>query len=192
LSLGDRRRGAGGCEEAAEAATVEVVSVDRRIQWIVFASVAGVVLAADQTTKAIVRTALGLGEARPGVGPFSIHHVRNSGILGGHLEGSALPMAAVTAVALAALAVYVVRRRHQGLLSVVGFGLLLGGGLGNLVDRLRLGYVTDFIDRGGDGAFNVADVCVTLGLITVLAAFLLRGREAGPALDARPDAATRD
>jgi signal peptidase II len=192
LSLGDRRRGAGGCGEAAEAATVGVVSVDHRIQWIVFASVAGLVLAADQTTKAIVRATLGLGEARPGVGPFSIHHVRNSGILGGHLEGSALPMAAVTAVALAALVVYLVRRRHESIVSIVGFALLLGGGLGNLVDRLRLGYVTDFIDRGGDGAFNVADVCVTLGLITVLAAFLLRGREAGPTLDARPDAATRD
>lgn len=168
------------------------MSVDRRIQWIVFASVAGFVLAADQTTKWMVRATLGPGEARPGVGPFSIHHVRNSGILGGHFEGTALPMAAVTAVALAALVVYVVRRRRQSLLSVVGFGLLLGGGLGNLVDRLRLGYVTDFIDRGGDGAFNVADVCVTLGLITILATLLLQGREAGRTLDARPDAATRD
>jgi signal peptidase II len=158
-----------------------------RTHWIAFAVVAAVALAADQATKAVVRATLDLGQAVPAVGPFSIHHVRNSGILGGHLQGSAVPIAVASALGLAGLVVYVLRRRNPGSLSVIGFGLLLGGGLGNLVDRLRLGYVTDFVDRGSDGAFNVADVAVTLGLVTVLVAHLWRKRGAATRLEPRAD-----
>jgi signal peptidase II len=86
----------------------------------------------------------------------------------------------------------VLRRRTAGIVAIVGFGLLLGGGLGNLVDRARLGYVTDFIDRGQDGAFNVADVFVLLGLVTLLVAHVFRRREAARPLDARPDAPGSD
>jgi signal peptidase II len=159
----------------------------RRRHWIAFAAFAAAVLAADQVTKAIVRATLDLGEAVPAVGPFSIHHVRNSGILGGHLQGTAVPIAVASAAALAALVVYVLRRRNPGILSVVGFGLLLGGGLGNLVDRLRLGYVTDFVDRGQGGAFNLADLAVTLGLVVLLVAHVLRRRTAETRLDPRPE-----
>jgi signal peptidase II len=158
-----------------------------RRHWIAFAAVAAAALAADQATKAIVRATLDLGEAVPAVGPFSIHHVRNSGILGGHLQGSAVPIAVASALALAGLVVYVLRRRNPGALSVIGFGLLLGGGLGNLVDRLRLGYVTDFVDRGQGGAFNAADLAVTLGLVVLLVAHVLRRRTAETRLDPRPE-----
>jgi signal peptidase II len=158
-----------------------------RTHWIAFAVVAAVALASDQATKAVVRATLDLGEAVPAVGPFSIHHVRNSGILGGHLQGSAVPIAVASALALAGLVVYVLRRRNPGSLSVIGFGLLLGGGLGNLVDRLRLGYVTDFVDRGHGGAFNLADLAVTLGLVTLLVAQLWRKRSAATRLEPRAD-----
>jgi signal peptidase II len=159
----------------------------RRTHWVAFAAVAAVALAVDQATKAIVRATLDLGEAVPAVGPFSIHHVRNSGILGGHLQGTAVPIAFASALGLAALVVYVLRRRNPGPLSVIGFGLLLGGGLGNLVDRLRLGYVTDFVDRGAGGAFNLADLAVTLGLVALLVGHLWRARSAETRLEPRPD-----
>ena len=159
----------------------------RRTHWVAFAAVAAAALAADQATKAIVRATLDLGEAVPAVGPFSIHHVRNSGILGGHLQGTAVPIAFASALGLAVLVVYVLRRRNPGPLSVIGFGLLLGGGLGNLVDRLRLGYVTDFVDRGAGGAFNVADLAVTLGLVALLVGHLWRARSAETRLEPRPD-----
>ena len=61
---------------------------------------------------------------------------------------------------------------------MIGFGLVLGGGIGNLADRLRLGYVTDFIDRSSRGAFNVADVAILLGY-AVLAATALVGLRRG-------------
>jgi signal peptidase II len=153
------------------------VTASRHLPWLLLGVAAGVALVADQATKAAVRANLAYGESVDAVGPFTIHHVRNSGILGGHLQGSALPIAIVTAVALTALAVYALRRNPGRPLAAVAFGLLLGGGLGNLVDRLRLGYVTDFIDRGSGGAFNLADTAIMLGLATLLVAKLTEKRE---------------
>ena len=159
--------------------------------WIAFALAVSVAVAADQATKAAVRAALPLGAEEPGLGPFSLHHVRNSGILGGHLQGSALPIGIVTTVALLGLVVFVARRGRRRLLDMAAFGLVLGGGVGNLADRLRLGYVTDFLDRGGSGAFNVADVAILAGLVLLGAATLLRPslrRSLGP----RPSPAEGD
>jgi signal peptidase II len=150
----------------------------------IFAGVAGLVVGADQVTKAFVRSELAFGEERSGAGPFSLHHVRNSGVLGGHLDGIALPLGIATALMLAALVVFVVLRRPR-LPEIVAFALILGGGLGNLVDRLRLGYVTDFIDRGNDRAFNLADVGITLGLLVLGASYLPR-RRSSPQFEARP------
>ena len=159
----------------------------RRTHWVAFAAVAAAALAADQATKAIVRATLDLGEAVPAVGPFSIHHVRNSGILGGHLQGTAVPIAFASALGLAALVVYVLRRRNPGPLSVIGFGLLLGGGLGNLVDRVfrspgpLQGHVVDVVSLfAPDGSvwpvFNLADSCIVSGGV-LLVLLALRGRE---------------
>lgn len=153
-----------------------VMAAPRRLPWIILGVAAGVALVADQATKAAVRANLVLGESVDAAGPFTIHHVRNSGILGGHLKGSALPIAIVTAFALAGLAVYALRREPGRPLTAAGFGLVLGGGIGNLVDRLRLGYVTDFVDRGTGGAFNLADVAILLGLVALLLASLTEKR----------------
>jgi signal peptidase II len=163
-----------------------------RLPWIVLGVAAGVALAADQATKAAVRANLVYGESVDAVGPFTISHVRNSGILGGHLQGSALPIAIVTAIALTALAVYALRREPGRPLSAVAFGLVLGGGLGNLVDRLRLGYVTDFLDRGSGGAFNLADVAITLGLVILIVANLTGKRVRDRGRDPLPESARGD
>lgn len=143
------------------------------MQWLALGAIAAAALAADQVTKAIVRATLDFGEAAPGVGPFTIHHVRNSGILGGHLQGTAAIMAIVSVVVIAGLAVYFARNAGARPIFVPAFGLLIGGTLGNFVDRARLGYVTDFIDRDNGGAFNLADVSIFLGLAIVAAAIVL-------------------
>jgi signal peptidase II len=165
------------------------VTGSRRVPWILLGAAATVALVADQATKAAVRANLAYGESVDAVGPFTIHHVRNSGILGGHLQGSALPIAIVTALALAALAVYALRRNPGRPLTAVAFGLVLGGGLGNLADRLRLGYVTDFIDRGSGGAFNLADTAIMLGLLVLLAAQLSAKRGQDRSSDPLPGSA---
>jgi signal peptidase II len=157
-----------------------------------FLGVAAVVVAADQAAKAAVRASLEVGERVDGVGPFSIHHVRNSGILGGHLQGSALPLAAVTTIALAGAILFVVSRLRPCPALQVAFGLLVGGGAGNLVDRLRLGYVTDFVERRDGGAFNLADVVIAAGLVVAGVVALRRARAARTKAPPRSEAAQGD
>lgn len=146
----------------------------RRRRLLVLGAVAILVLAADQLTKVAVRSAVELGSATHLVGPFWIHHVRNSGIVGGHFQGVGLAVGVVTIAVVAAMIVYVARSRALSAWAAVAFGLLVGGSLGNLLDRLRLGYVTDFVDRGNGKAFNLADVAILLGIALVLGYSLLR------------------
>jgi signal peptidase II len=139
-----------------------------RRSWLVLVAGALVVFSADQATKAVVRSTLAVGDRVETVGPFSINHVRNSGIVGGYLEGSAVPLVVVGALCVAGLLLYFARRRAGQAAVAAGIGLLVGGTLGNLVDRARLGYVTDFIRRADGGAFNVADLGIFLGVALLL------------------------
>jgi signal peptidase II len=135
--------------------------------WAAFGLVVLVVALVDQTTKAIVRATVDPGQQVELFGALSVHHVHNPGIVGGRLEGSALPLAIVAIAAVAWMHAYLARRKGPRPWLLVGFGLLLGGGIGNLVDRLRLGWVTDFI-RQDDRAYNLADVAIFLGGAIVL------------------------
>lgn len=148
----------------------------RTAQWIALSLVAAVALAADQATKALVRSTLELGATAGAIGPFSLYHVRNSGILGGRLEGTAVVLGIVTMFVVAGILVYFARHRSMRPALVVALGLVVGGSTGNLVDRLRLGYVTDFLTRDGDQAFNVADVTILLGTVIIAALYLFAKR----------------
>jgi signal peptidase II len=152
----------------------------RPAHWVALAAVAVAALAADQGTKALVRSTLGLGDTADGVGPFSLLHTRNSGILGGRLEGTALVMGIVTLFVIAGILLFFARTRRPRPATLAALGLLVGGSVGNLVDRLRLGYVTDFITRDGEKAFNVADVSIFLGIAIVGAAYLFGKRPPEP------------
>jgi signal peptidase II len=152
----------------------------RPAHWLALALVAGAALAADQATKALVRSTLALGQSEDVLGPFGLLHVRNSGVLGGRLAGTALVMGIVTAFVVAGILVFFARSRSVRPAMLVALGLLVGGSLGNLVDRLRLGYVTDFITRDGEKAFNVADVSIFVGIAIVAALFVFGRRSPEP------------
>ncbi|MER3412276.1 MAG: signal peptidase II, partial [Thermoleophilia bacterium] len=79
-------------------------------------------------------------------GPFSIHHVQNSGIAFGLLAGATPVVIGLTAIALAWMLIFFARAGARHPVLPVALGLLAGGSLSNLVDRLRLGHVTDFLD----------------------------------------------
>ena len=152
-------------------------------RWVALAAVATAVLAVDQYTKEAVRASFEPGEGVHAFGAYWIQHFRNTGVAGGGLEGNALPLAVLSLIAVVLLYEFLAQRTHAGLTLAVGFGLLVGGGLGNLVDRWRLGWVTDFI-RNGERAFNLADVAIFVGgtivliaLATSLVRMRLRGRE---------------
>jgi signal peptidase II len=140
-------------------------------RWALLFSIGFAVIAADQLTKALVRAELDPGQGVAFAGPFAIQHLQNPGIAGGGLQGSAVPLALLATSVVLAILAFLARAGVARPLVLVGFGLLMGGGFGNLLDRMRLGHVTDFILRD-DRAFNVADVAIFLGGTVVLAALV--------------------
>ena len=131
------------------------------------ALVAAAVVAADQLTKALVRSQIAPGEeikVLPGV-----HLVRasNPGIAFSQLGGGGALVVVIGLVALGALLAFFFTHLHRRLVWLPT-GLLIGGAAGNLIDRIRLGAVTDFVKLPHWPAFNVADIAVTFGVIALL------------------------
>ncbi len=128
------------------------------------------VLVADQISKLWVREGLLLGESIPQGGVLRITHMANPGII----FGFPAPSAVSVLLSVAAIVVFIFMYRayvsSDSRLLNVGVGLFIGGSLGNLVDRIAFGSVTDFIDVGMQDAlvrttFNLADVCIIAGII---------------------------
>lgn len=145
-----------------------------------------VLTAADQGTKSWIVGHLGLSEARAVADNFlHIVHVRNRGVAFGFLSGldsrwvNPLLIGA-TLLAVAAILVSLRSLSARGP-APCGLGLVLGGAVGNLIDRARLGYVVDFIDvhagRFHWPAFNVADIGITAGVGLLLLDILFWSRE---------------
>ena len=150
---------------------------DRRAQILLF-SVAFLVLLADQLSKEWVRQNLVLGESVPQHGIFRLTYSANSGIIFGIEAPMAVAIIMPILVVGAALLVYYWYGPISGKLVNVCLGLFVGGSLGNLLDRVRLGAVTDFIDvRLWSNVhwftFNLADVCILVSV--VLFAILISG-----------------
>jgi signal peptidase II len=140
-------------------------------RWVALVAVASAVAAIDQFTKEAVRTSFAPGEGEHAFGSYWIQHFQNTGVAGGGLQEVALPLAVISMIGVVLLYDFLAQRSRAHTTLVLGFGLLVGGGLGNLVDRWRLGLVTDFI-RNGERAFNVADVAIFAGGVIVLAALV--------------------
>src|SRR5688572_5838372 len=141
------------------------------------------IVVADQVTKAMVSAALGLYDSTtviPGLVDFV--HVRNEGVAFGLLNSTDLPYkTAITTVlavaALAGIALYARHLRDREWVARLGLACILGGAVGNLIDRVRQGYVLDFVDVYWKSwhfwAFNVADAAITTGAILVFVDLLL-------------------
>jgi signal peptidase II len=138
----------------------------RRTALAAFAVAAGVV-AVDQLTKAIVRDQIVPGERVDALGPLDLVNVRNSGIAFGFLSGGGALVAAGVAVALIALLAFFATHARRPLIWLPT-GLLVGGALGNLIDRARGGSVTDFLKLPHWPAFNLADIAITCGVVALI------------------------
>jgi signal peptidase II len=139
-----------------------------RMAWAAIA-VAAAVIVVDQVAKAIVRAQIAPGESVTLIEGF-LHLVRarNSGIAGGHFaDAGAGVIIAISAIALSGL-VFVARSLGPRRWLWLPVGLIVGGGLGNLLDRVRVGYVTDFIVFGHGGPANLADQAITVGIVGLL------------------------
>jgi signal peptidase II len=146
-------------------------------QWGALVLVAGAAIAADQATKQLVGRQLALGDETAQLGPFSIHHVQNSGIAFGLFPTATTLVIALTAFAVGWMLWFFARSGARHPVLPVGLGLVLGGSLANLVDRVRLGHVTDFLDLSFWPAFNLADTFIVVGVVVLLGALVASDRE---------------
>jgi len=136
------------------------------------AVVAAATVVADQATKALVRSTIDRTEEIDLILGIHLVNVRNRGIAFGMLSGGGALLVIFAVAALAALLVFFSRHRDRPLVWLPT-GLLIGGASGNLIDRTREGAVTDFFDLPYWPAFNVADVAITFGVLTLL--YVLEG-----------------
>ena len=152
------------------------VGAAARPHWITFLGLATLIVVADQLTKAWLVSFLGPGQSVAVLGDWvRLVHSQNSGGLFGLLRGEARIFALVSLVVVGLIIAYHGRSGPNRYVSIT-LGLLLGGAVGNLIDRLRIGYVVDFVDAGIGGlrwyTFNVADAAISFSILLLLAASL--------------------
>jgi signal peptidase II len=147
-------------------------------QWLSLGSVALAGLGGDQLTKSIVTSRLDLNDEVHVVGPFSIHHVTNSGIAFGLFASATSIVILLTGLAVAWMLYFFARSGSRHPVLPVALGLVIGGSVSNLVDRVRLGHVTDFLDFKYWPAFNLADSFIVVGVVALLLALVASDRNA--------------
>ncbi len=141
-------------------------------QWLALVAVALSAIAADQATKHVVVNQLALGERAHVIGPFSIHHLQNSGIAFGLFASATAVVIVLTAIAVGWMLVFFARSGARHPILPAALGLVIGGSVSNLADRVRLGHVTDFLDFRYWPAFNLADSFIVIGVAILLGALL--------------------
>ncbi|MBX7185010.1 MAG: signal peptidase II [Vicinamibacteria bacterium] len=155
------------------------------------------IVALDQATKFLVIRKLPLYEDVPLIsGLLSLQHVRNSGAVFGFLSGTTIPgkpylFAFMSALALLALAYYARTIPREERFPRFALSLVIGGAIGNLIDRVRFGYVVDFVKMYWENHvwpnYNVADSAISIGLVLlVIDSFRPRDRETAAAAPSVP------
>jgi signal peptidase II len=147
------------------------------LQWLSLVAIALAAIVADQVTKHVVASNLFLGEGLHVVGPFWIRHVQNSGIAFGLFANATAAVIVLTGIAITWMLVYFARSGARHPVLPIALGLVIGGSVSNLADRVRLGFVTDFLDLRYWPAFNLADSFIVIGVAILLGALLLAERE---------------
>jgi signal peptidase II len=142
--------------------------------WCLAGALCGLVLVADQVTKAVVEANLVAGEKVDVLGPLGLTLAHNRGVAFGIAGGTGAPLIAFTVVALAFVG-YLFARNATRPGIWVAVGLLAGGAIGNLVDRIRAGEVTDYVDFATWPPFNLADVAITFGVLLLVFIYLRDG-----------------
>lgn len=130
--------------------------------------VLGATLIADQLTKGLIVLTMAPGMSVPQSGLIRLTHVTNSGGAFGLLANETTFLVVASLVGIGVLLVFYRTQQGGAALLRGSIGLQLGGAIGNLVDRVRLGYVVDFIDIGAWPVFNLADSAITIGLIGLI------------------------
>jgi signal peptidase II len=170
----------GGGDDLGQAHGGDVATIDRHTaaptrqvrRWALFVLLAATVVVVDQATKAWIVATVAPGDALSVVGDWlRFVHSRNSGGLFGLFRDSAALFALASVGVIGLIVVYHARSRANLLLSTA-LGLLLGGAIGNFIDRVRFGYVVDFVDAGIGNlrfyTFNAADSAISAAILLLI------------------------
>lgn len=165
--------------------------LERRSRWLAFAALGATVVVADQLTKMWVRAGLTVGQQPVEVVGDWVRFVNshNRGGIFGLFGDSATVLALASLVVIGLIVLYQYREGTRSWLLTVALGLLIGGAIGNLIDRLTLGYVTDWVDMGIGSwrwyTFNVADAAISMALVLLVVSALF-GERIAHRLERRP------
>lgn len=148
---------------------------------VVLLATGAIIYLADQVTKALVQARLGLDQRVPLIGDVvELWHARNSGAAFSLFQGGTVLFLVVTVFALAMIVYFYRAFQGRSLWLYLVLGLVLGGTLGNVTDRLRSGFVTDFISVGFGSirwpTFNVADSAIVIGILSLVLTLSLSER----------------
>lgn len=136
-------------------------------------AVAGLVLAADQAAKYAVRVSIDPNQSIPVIkGLFYFTHVKNTGAAFGMFSQKQPIFVAATVLAIILIIVYHMKTKEADLLFNVALGLELGGAIGNLIDRINQGWVTDFLHVPNFPVFNIADSAIVAGVVLLILVML--------------------
>ena len=140
--------------------------------YLLLLGVAVLVFGLDQLSKAWIRALLAPGQSLPEDAPVRLTHVTNTGGAFGLFPDQTIFFTLVAVLVIGAILFYARRLPEQSLLVQVALGMQLGGAIGNLLDRIRLGYVVDFIDFRFWPVFNLADSAIVVGVIFLAYTYL--------------------
>ena len=141
-------------------------------KWWPVLTMAAIVIVLDQITKQIITSTLEPGETWLRQSPVQITYVRNSGSAFGLFQNQTFPLIIASFIAIAFILFYFRNTVKPPAIVIAAMGMQLGGAFGNLIDRIRLGYVVDFIDVQFWPIFNVADSSISISLV-MLAFYVL-------------------
>jgi signal peptidase II len=149
--------------------------------YLFLAFISGTIISLDQATKVIVRANLALGESWspwPWLEPVArIVHWKNRGAAFGIFQNFGDVFAVLAVVVTLAIIYYFPRVPREDWPLRLAMGLQLGGALGNLIDRLTVGWVTDFISVGSFPVFNIADASISIGVVVLILGIWIKDRQ---------------
>ncbi len=146
--------------------------------WILLSTLA-VVLGLDQLSKFLVREYMVRGQSIPEEGFFRLTYHTNTGTIFGLFPSATLALTVISVLAIAFLVYFYRSQRTLAPMMRLAVGLLLGGAVGNLIDRISMGRVTDFFDVGRWPIFNVADSAITVGIFLLIVFMVLAPSQGG-------------
>lgn len=145
-----------------------------------FLAVAVLIVGADQSVKWLIRETIERGDSRTIVWPLKLVHVTNSGAAFGMLQGAGPLLVMTSVIGMAAIIVFLFNPSFAHPVMRLGLASMLGGAVGNLIDRVKDGKVVDFVKVPNFPAFNIADSAITIGVLLLIWAMLKEPQPSQP------------